>query len=264
MWWNFGRLSCQGNLRCGFRNRLTVVRQRGQREHCAAFRARHFASSGRGKDLGGNLELDLAAGTVLERYTVERTLGAGGMAVVYLARHNQIGSLHAVKVLTVHGQVIRERLLQEGRVQAGLRHPNIVSVHRFGIDEEVGPWIAMELEGRSLKHFIGDEPAEPDQVRVLLRDVLRGLVVVHGAEPPILHRDLKPSNILSTAFGLWKVVDFGLAKRRGADETLNLVTVQYAAPELMDSTLGCFACKRHKCLATSLAVSADINLDTDR
>ncbi|MHC4415647.1 MAG: protein kinase domain-containing protein [Planctomycetota bacterium] len=116
--------------------------------------------------------------------------------------------------------------------------PNIVTVYGIGIDEEVGPWIAMELLGRSLKNFIADEPAEPDQVRVVLRDALRALSVVHGVEPPILHRDLKPNNILSTDYGNWVIADFGLARRWGADETLHLATVQYAAPELLDTTLG--------------------------
>jgi hypothetical protein len=116
--------------------------------------------------------------------------------------------------------------------------PNIVTIYGLGIDEEVGPWIAMALAGQSLKHFIGEEPAEPDQVRVLLRDALRSLLVVHGAEPPILHRDLKPNNMLSTDFGNWVIADFGLAPRWEADETVQLATVQYAAPELLDTTQG--------------------------
>jgi hypothetical protein len=116
--------------------------------------------------------------------------------------------------------------------------PNIVTIYGIGIDDEVGPWIAMELLGRSLKHFIGEDPAEPDQVRVLLRDALRALSVVHGVEPPILHRDLKPNNMLSTDYGNWVIADFGLARRWEADDTLHLATVQYAAPELLDTSLG--------------------------
>ncbi|MHC4428137.1 MAG: serine/threonine-protein kinase, partial [Planctomycetota bacterium] len=116
--------------------------------------------------------------------------------------------------------------------------PNIVTIYGIGIDDEVGPWIAMELLGRSLKHFIGEGPAEPDQVRVLLRDALRALSVVHGVEPPILHRDLKPNNMLSTDYGNWVIADFGLARRWEADDTLHLATVQYAAPELLDTSLG--------------------------
>lgn len=117
--------------------------------------------------------------------------------------------------------------------------PNIVTIYGFDIDPEVGPWIAMELGGKSLRHFIPEEaPGDPDTVRQLLRDVLRALVAMHGASPAVLHRDLKPNNILSTGFGTWKLADFGLAKRSETESTLNVLTVQYAAPELLDASLG--------------------------
>ena len=62
--------------------------------------------------------------------------------------------------------------------------PNIVTIFGIGIDEEAGPWIAMELLGRSLKHMIGEEPADPDQVRVLLRDTLRDEAFRYGIPIP--------------------------------------------------------------------------------
>ena len=137
-------------------------------------------------------------------------------------------------------QVMRD-LRQEVELLVELSScPNIVTVYGLGIDEEVGAWIAMELSGRSLKHFIRNAPAEPDQLRVLLRDTLRALAVVHGAEPQIIHRDLKPANIFCSSFGTWQIGDFGLATRRleGDDDTLDVMTVQYAAPEMLDATLG--------------------------
>lgn len=124
--------------------------------------------------------------------------------------------------------------------------PNIVTIYAFDIDEEVGPWIAMELGGKSLRHFIDDERAEPGDVRQLLRDSLRALTAIHGARPQIIHRDIKPNNILSTEFGSWKLADFGLAKRSETESTLNVLTVQYSAPELLDVTLG------KECPATDL------------
>ena len=59
--------------------------------------------------------MDLDTGTVVDRYTVQSILGEGGMAVVYLCRHNQLGTMHALKVLTMSSRAIRERLVQEGR-----------------------------------------------------------------------------------------------------------------------------------------------------
>ena len=76
--------------------------------------------------------MELEPGSVVDRYTVEGLIGEGGMAVVYRVRHNQLGTLHALKVLTITSRSVRERLLQEGRVQAQLRHPNIVAVLDFG------------------------------------------------------------------------------------------------------------------------------------
>ena len=67
--------------------------------------------------------MELDTGAVLDRYTIESPLGEGGMAVVYKVRHNQLGTWHALKILTLSSRSIRERLLQEGRVQAALRHP---------------------------------------------------------------------------------------------------------------------------------------------
>ncbi len=69
--------------------------------------------------------MDLAPGTTVDRYTVEARLGEGGMAVVYRVRHNSLGSVHALKVLSGSMSSVRERLLQEGRLQASLRHPNV-------------------------------------------------------------------------------------------------------------------------------------------
>jgi len=66
-------------------------------------------------------------GTLIDgRYIVERTIASGGMGTVVLVRHKTLDSHHALKILHVPGKDIRERLLMEGRVQAKLKHPNIV------------------------------------------------------------------------------------------------------------------------------------------
>ena len=87
--------------------------------------------------------MDLSAGQVVDRYTVERQLGRGGMAAVYLVHHNTLGTQHALKVLTLYSPTIRERLIQEGRVQARLRHPNVVAVTDV-LDVEGAPGLLME------------------------------------------------------------------------------------------------------------------------
>lgn len=181
----------------------------------------------------------------LGRFELLEQIEVGGYTTVYRAVEDMGEGIHrptAVKVLQAWNLDDEEQLSRLKREASMLveisEAPNIVSVHGMGIDAEMGPWIAMELAGRSLKYAIEDGPTEPNNVRVMLRDVLHALRWVHGVEPPILHRDLKPQNILSTGPGLWKVADFGLAKRAGAEETMQLATVKYAAPELLDSTLG--------------------------
>jgi len=66
----------------------------------------------------------VTTGTTVDRYMVLEELGRGGMATVYLVRHTSLGTLHALKVLTVSSDTIRERLIQEGRIQGTLQHPN--------------------------------------------------------------------------------------------------------------------------------------------
>jgi serine/threonine protein kinase len=182
---------------------------------------------------------------VLGNFELVEQIDPGGFTTVYRAVEQMgqgITRPAAVKILhdlPLDDQEKLEAVRREVDVLVDLGgSPNVVTIYGLGVDEDVGSWIAMELGGKSLKHFITDDPADPDQVRVLLRDTLRALSVVHGTRPPVLHRDLKPSNILSSDFGIWKIADFGLARRGEADDTLELATVQYAAPEMLDATLG--------------------------
>ncbi|MEO0652297.1 MAG: serine/threonine-protein kinase, partial [Planctomycetota bacterium] len=181
----------------------------------------------------------------LGRFELYEQIDAGGYTTVYRGVEDLgegVTRRVAVKVLQSWKLDDEEQLLR-------LRHevsvlvdigdaPNIVSVYGMGVDPEMGPWIAMELAGKSLGHALADGPAEPDAVRGLLRDILQALRWIHSTDPPIFHRDLKPQNILISGPGVWKLADFGLAKRAGAEETMTLATVKYAAPELLDSTLG--------------------------
>ncbi|MBT3218717.1 MAG: hypothetical protein HN348_06465 [Proteobacteria bacterium] len=72
--------------------------------------------------------MELEEGLVIERYSVIRKLGEGGMASVYLVQHQKLGSLHALKMLKIASEKVQKRLLQEGRIQGQLKHPNVVPV----------------------------------------------------------------------------------------------------------------------------------------
>lgn len=190
----------------------------------------------------------LAPGTVLDRYTVEDVLGEGGMAVVYRVRHSQLGSVHAMKVLKLPTAAIRDRLLQEGRVQAQLRHPNIVSVTDV-VDVEGSPGLVMEfIGGSSLDGFLDGHKLTLEQADDLARGILEGVAVAHHAG--LIHRDLKPANILLGTTGgalVPKITDFGLAKLvEGEDggghlatrSGMSMGTPAYMAPEQIESAKG--------------------------
>lgn len=167
-------------------------------------------------------------------------LGEGGMAVVYRVRHQQLDTRHALKILTVPSRKIQDRLIQEGKVQAALRHPNIVQVTDI-INVNGAPGLVMEyIAGPSLDTLIKNVDLELDHVDALARGILAGVQAAH--EQGVLHRDLKPANILLdiTDEGLVpKVADFGLAKlvgqsTGGTRTGATMGTPSYMAPEQIE------------------------------
>ena len=155
----------------------------------------------------------LPPGTVVDRYVLESLLGEGGMSVVYRARHRDLGSLHAIKQLRVKDPDIRERLVQEGRMQSGLRHPNIVSVTDM-VTLDGSPALVMEyVAGPSLADLLARHRPSIEQCDAIARGVLKGVAAAHGHG--LVHRDLKPANILIAVTDdevVPKIADFGLAK----------------------------------------------------
>ncbi len=157
--------------------------------------------------------MDLNPGTQVDRYVVQSVLGEGGMAVVYLCRHDQLGTAHALKVLTMTSRAVRQRLVQEGRLQAQLRHPNIVAVTDI-ITLNGAPGLVMEyIEGPSLDDLLNEKSLSFEQADALAEGILAG--VAHAHAQGLVHRDLKPANIMLAVEGgtlVPKVMDFGLAK----------------------------------------------------
>lgn len=181
----------------------------------------------------------------LGNFELVEQIDPGGFTVVWRAVEHMghgVSRPAAVKVLQ-HWRSSADEQIDTLRSEVELllavgSCPYIVQVFGFGLDEEVGPWIGMELSGKNLKHFMSESPANPHDVRQMVHDTLKALSVVHGSDPQILHRDIKPNNILRSKYGHWQIADFGLAKRAGVEDTMNFTTVQYAAPELLDSSIG--------------------------
>ena len=148
-----------------------------------------------------------------DRYEVLALVGQGGLAEVFKVRHRSLGSIHAVKLLTWRRPQLAERLVLEGRIQAQLKHPNIVAVTDLVRHEgQVG--LLMEyVEGETLEECIARRPMALDMALRLFSGVLSAVATAHNSG--VLHRDLKPANIMLAQQGsaiVPKVTDFGLAK----------------------------------------------------
>lgn len=157
--------------------------------------------------------MELEPGQIIDRYRVRAHLGSGGMAKVYLATHTVLGSEHAIKVHTSTKRSIKIRFAREGRLQARLRHPNVVAVTDvIDLGEHAG--LVMEfVDGPSLSGLLRRTRLPVGDALSLFRGLAAGLGHAHARG--LIHRDLKPSNILidvSEHDVLAKITDFGLAK----------------------------------------------------
>ncbi|MFC1706740.1 SUMF1/EgtB/PvdO family nonheme iron enzyme [Planctomycetota bacterium] len=192
--------------------------------------------------VGARQTEDPLLGRTLAGYCIERMVGSGAFATVYLAVRVSDGCRFALKILhqgVKYGEQVEARFIREARVIAKVQHPNVVQVYDAG--EEGGyPYIVMEyVEGESLGDQLrrGDIPPIREAVVVAL-GIVRGLAAAHAER--VIHRDLKPDNILIAADGTPKIVDFGVAKDRDATTMTTskkmLGTPAYVSPEAVSDS----------------------------
>jgi len=175
-----------------------------------------------------------------ERYVLERELGRGGMATVYLARDLRHDRLVALKVLLPEpaASLGPDRFQREIKLVARLQHPHILTVHDSG--EAAGHlWFTMPyVEGESLRDRLRRERQLPvDEALRITREAALALDYAH--QEGVVHRDIKPENLLLTKDGSTLVADFGIARVLGADEHLtqtgsSMGTPAYMSPEQAD------------------------------
>lgn len=178
----------------------------------------------------------------LGEYEVVRPIAAGGMGVVYLARHRRMNRLVALKTIpgdSPERESLHRRFAREVEITATLSHPNVVTAFDAREDDGVSYLVTGYLEGGDLGQFV--KGAGPLPVAAAVRSVREAaLGLAHAHERGVIHRDVKPSNLLLDGSGRVAVADWGLARSRAAAPSTDmkltaegaiLGTVDYLAPE---------------------------------
>lgn len=190
-------------------------------------------------EIGNALEIGMSP-EQLGPYRIGKPLGKGGMGVVFAAVEETTGEAAAVKVLSAvlgREEGFRDRFAAEIESLRMLRHPNIVRLLGYGVDEELH-YYAMELvEGRSLEDELrAGRQFTWREVTDIGLQICRALR--HAHDRGVIHRDVKPANLLITTDGSVKLSDFGIAKLFGntgmtSDGGL-LGTADFMSPEQAD------------------------------
>ena len=172
------------------------------------------------------------------RYQLQQALGTGGMAVVYRAHDLMLERTVAVKILREdfsQHESFKERFRQEAKAAANLSHPNIVTVHDFGLDND-RLFIVMEyVPGTDLKALLQKRGRIPENEAIkLIIQACAGIGYAHRAG--LVHCDVKPLNLLVTPDKRVKVTDFGIARALASirsDEYNDVIwgSPQYFSPE---------------------------------
>jgi len=146
---------------------------------------------------------------MLGKYQILDRLGSGGFGTVYLAMDRLLNRKVALKV--PHHQADEQALLQEPRIMAALKHPNIVELITVEKKDATFFMVMEYVDGESLDKLIRRERTlAPARVLEIAIDVCSAIVVAHTHQ--VLHRDLRPANILITRDGVAKVTDFGTSR----------------------------------------------------
>lgn len=184
---------------------------------------------------------ELPHGATLGPYRIVRTIGSGGMGIVYLAYDQDLEREVALKALPAYLSAnpdLRERLRREARAAATIKHASVAIVHAL---REIDGNLFIDSEyvsGTTLRVLLGGGPLEPSRACTIAVQIASALAAAHAAG--VTHRDLKPENIIVTPTGGVKVVDFGIAHIDAPDsprltkDGIVIGTPGYMPPEQRD------------------------------
>tara|TARA_R110002073_G_scaffold334037_1_gene522676 strand:+ start:2446 stop:4860 length:2415 start_codon:yes stop_codon:yes gene_type:complete len=202
------------------------------------------ANNGSGSFLitGGGLEpnIDDPIPEIIGAYRIEREIGRGGMGAVYFGRQmstdfDHVAAIKVVRKDATSPQLI-ERLREERRALARLKHPNIAQMYDGGELPDGAPYFIMEyVTGIPLNQFLSDNNVALHKILSLFLDICHAVSFAH--RNLLIHRDLSPANILITEDQHVKLIDFGIARSLNDEATApsqnpeTSMTIGYAAPE---------------------------------
>ncbi len=179
---------------------------------------------------------------VLPGYSIEETLGKGGMGTVYRAVQTELNRTVAIKIFSPKTQdkdLFVERLKREGKLMAELKHPNVLSIYDAAVMDDGTPYLVLEyVKGEDLQQKLQNEFTLSLRIAVRIAiKVCEALSAVH--QLGIIHRDIKPANVLLGTNGSVKVTDFGISKdTRASEQSTSLTmtgttvgTADYMSPE---------------------------------
>ncbi|MBL8150277.1 MAG: AAA-like domain-containing protein, partial [Blastocatellia bacterium] len=182
------------------------------------------------------------------RYVIEKEIGRGGIAVIYLARDKQLLNKPVVVKLLLEKSLqqkwITTKFRQELEALARIDHPGVVGVLDFGQTEDGKPYLVMQfVEGVSLRSVMSEQGMDLTQIAYLVRQIGQALSAAH--DKGVFHRDLKPENIMLQELGddekQVKIIDFGIARVENSQMAENTDipvvagTAAYISPEQLMS-----------------------------
>lgn len=175
------------------------------------------------------------------RYAIRQQIGRGGMGAVFEAEDRSLNRIVAVKLIDLTGLTpdVAQRFEQEAHTAAALTHPNIVTVHDYGVEtmgtgsgaRSVAYLVMERLPGPDLGTVVKQGPMRVDDALRYAAQAALGLQAAH--ERGVLHRDVKPANLMLDEHGGIKVLDFGIAKvASSSTRTQGVIgSLPYLAPE---------------------------------
>lgn len=197
--------------------------------------------TGNGKSVAQNAMATGSGKRTLGRYIIEKTLGRGAMATVYLGRDPKINRKVAIKTIALAEEfsdadleAAKLQFIREAESAGRLNHPNIITIYDTGEDQNVA-YLAMEFfGGKALNHYTQpDNLLPPEWVIELTARAAEALHYAHGQG--VVHRDIKPANLMYDApSDELKITDFGIARLTDTSRTktgIILGTPSYMSPE---------------------------------